>query len=142
MNELIRAAAELQAFCEAQLWRHCFIGGLALQRWGEPRETVDVDLTLVTGFGEQDFIDLLLAQYGARIPLKPIQSSPLGAWDYLGGVAGAATDEEAGTGGRPTVPRKRKASSARKIATAPMARKTGERRNLLKIPAIRPARRA
>ncbi len=50
MNEVIRAAAELQAVCESQSWRFCFIGGLALQRWGEPRETVDVDLTLLTGF--------------------------------------------------------------------------------------------
>jgi hypothetical protein len=25
------------------------LGGVALQRWGEPRETVDVDLTLLTG---------------------------------------------------------------------------------------------
>ena len=45
MNEVIRAAAELQSVCIAQDWRFCFIGGLALQRWGEPRETVDVDLT-------------------------------------------------------------------------------------------------
>jgi hypothetical protein len=50
VNEVIRAAAELQAVCESQSWRFCFIGGLALQRWGEPRETVDVDLTLLTGF--------------------------------------------------------------------------------------------
>jgi hypothetical protein len=40
--ELIRAASDLQALCEAEGWRFCFIGGLAVQRWGEPRETVDV----------------------------------------------------------------------------------------------------
>jgi len=45
--EVIRAAAELQAFCESQQWQFCIIGGLALQRWGEPRETADVDLTLL-----------------------------------------------------------------------------------------------
>ena len=50
MIEVIRAAAGLQAVCEEEHWRFCFIGGLALQRWGEPRETVDVDLTLLTGF--------------------------------------------------------------------------------------------
>jgi hypothetical protein len=39
-----------------------------LQRWGEPRETVDVDLTLGTGFGsEEKFINSLLARYAARI---------------------------------------------------------------------------
>ena len=49
MNEVIRAAAELQTVCEEECCRFCFIGGLAVQRWGEPRETVDVDLTLLTG---------------------------------------------------------------------------------------------
>lgn len=68
MNEVIKAAAEFQGFCELQRWRFCFIGGLALQRWGEPRETVDVDLTLMTGFGhEEAFIETLLSQYRARI---------------------------------------------------------------------------
>ncbi len=36
--------------------------------WGEARETVDVDLTLLTGFGgEGRFIDKLLSRYEARI---------------------------------------------------------------------------
>lgn len=68
MIEVIRAAAQLQAVCEAQKWRFCFIGGLALQRWGEPRETVDVDLTLLTGFGgEEPFVETLLGRFEARI---------------------------------------------------------------------------
>lgn len=68
MNEVIKAAAELQALCEAQGWKFCFIGGLAVLRWGEPRETVDVDLTLLTGFsGEDHFIELLLNRYRPRI---------------------------------------------------------------------------
>ena len=68
MTEVIRAAAELQAICDAQRWRYCFIGGLALQRWGEPRETVDVDLTLLTGFGgEKPFVEILLGHFPARI---------------------------------------------------------------------------
>ncbi len=68
MNEVIRAAAELQAVCQSQSWRFCFIGGLALQRWGEPRETVNVDLTLLTGFGgEEPFIRTLLEHFEARI---------------------------------------------------------------------------
>jgi hypothetical protein len=67
--EVIRAAAELQAFCESQRWRFCFIGGLALQRWGEPRETIDVDLTLLTGFGgEEPFVRKILDRFDARIP--------------------------------------------------------------------------
>ena len=69
MIELIRVAADLQTFCEARRWRFCFIGGLALQRWGEPRETVDVDVTLVTGFGgEEPFITALLERYDGRLP--------------------------------------------------------------------------
>ena len=69
MNEIVRAAAELQAVCVDQNWKFCFIGGLALQRWGEPRETVDVDLTLLTGFGgEQQFINVLLKHFDGRIP--------------------------------------------------------------------------
>ncbi len=68
MIEVIRAAAELQTLCEAQHWRFCFIGGLALQRWGEPRETIDVDLTLLTGFGgEEPFVRTLLQHFAARI---------------------------------------------------------------------------
>lgn len=69
MNEVIKAAAELQAVCQSQGWQFCFIGGLALQRWGEPRETTDADLTLVAGFGnEEPFIQILLQHFEARIP--------------------------------------------------------------------------
>ena len=69
MTEVIQAAAELQALCQSQDWQFCFIGGLALQRWGEPRETVDVDLTLLTGFGgEEQFIHILLEHFEGRIP--------------------------------------------------------------------------
>ena len=68
MNEVIRAAVELQAVCQREGWRFCLIGGLALLRWGEPRETVDVDLTLLTGFGnEAPFIDTLLEHFQGRI---------------------------------------------------------------------------
>lgn len=68
MIELIRAAHDLQTFCETEGWRFCIIGGLAVQRWGEPRETVDVDLTLLTGFGgEEPFIRTLLRQYPGRV---------------------------------------------------------------------------
>jgi hypothetical protein len=68
VNEVIRAAAALQAVCLAEGWRFCFIGGLAVQRWGEPRETVDVDLTLLTGFdGEARFVSLLIERSEPRI---------------------------------------------------------------------------
>jgi hypothetical protein len=66
--EVVRAAAEVQSLCESQGWRFCIIGGLALQRWGEPRETIDVDLTVLTGFGgEDDYVRILLQHFEARI---------------------------------------------------------------------------
>ena len=69
MNEVIQAAAELQAVCQSQGWQFCFIGGLALQRWGEPRETTDADLTLLAGFGnEEPFVQILLQHFEGRIP--------------------------------------------------------------------------
>ena len=69
MNEVIRAAADLQSLCVSEGWRFCFIGGVAVQRWGEPRETVDVDATLLTGIGGEDhFIGILLRSYEPRIP--------------------------------------------------------------------------
>jgi nucleotidyltransferase AbiEii toxin of type IV toxin-antitoxin system len=67
--EVIRAAAELQSTCESQNWRFCFIGGIALQRWGEPRETTDADLSLFADFGDEEpFIQILLRHFEGRIP--------------------------------------------------------------------------
>ena len=67
MNALFQAAKEIADFMDARGWRYCIIGGLAVMRWGEPRTTQDVDLTLLTGFGEEErFIDTLLAGFGAR----------------------------------------------------------------------------
>lgn len=68
MNELTRLALELQTFCEDHDWKFCVIGGLAVQHWGEPRFTKDVDLTLLAGFGgEEAIVDEWLARYEARI---------------------------------------------------------------------------
>ncbi len=67
MKDVLQAAAELQTFCQRQAWRFCFIGGIAVQRWGEPRQTVDADLTLLTGFGaEENFVDRLLTAFEPR----------------------------------------------------------------------------
>jgi hypothetical protein len=71
MNDVVRvlaAAAEVEAFCRGQEWRFCFIGAVAVQRWGVPRFTQDVDLTLFTGWGsEAPFVDALLKRYSARV---------------------------------------------------------------------------
>jgi len=64
---VLAAAVEVQHFCQRQHWRFCFIGGVAVQRWGEPRLTQDVDLTLLTGFGsEEKFVDPLLNEFLPR----------------------------------------------------------------------------
>jgi hypothetical protein len=69
VNALFAAAAELQEFCTAQGWKCCVIGGLAVQRWGDPRQTRDVDVTLLTGLGGEDrFVDPILARYRPRFP--------------------------------------------------------------------------
>lgn len=67
LQAVLEAAEEVETFCLKQGWRSCFIGGVALQRWGEPRLTQDADLTLLTGFGiEESFADPLLARFVGR----------------------------------------------------------------------------
>jgi hypothetical protein len=69
LDELLLAAARLQQFLVRQGWRFCFIGGVSVQRWSEPRFTRDIDLTLLTGFGnEENFIDTLLQEVNPRRP--------------------------------------------------------------------------
>jgi Nucleotidyltransferase of unknown function (DUF6036) len=69
MNSLFSAAAEIQDLCKEQGWRFCFIGGLATIRWGEPRLTRDIDVTILAQFGgEEPVIDGLLDRFGARLP--------------------------------------------------------------------------
>jgi Nucleotidyl transferase AbiEii toxin, Type IV TA system len=69
MNALFAAAAEIQQFLQRAGERYCFIGGVALQRWGEPRFTRDVDLTLLCPYGaEAQAVDRLLARFAERIP--------------------------------------------------------------------------
>lgn len=69
MNAIFDAALEVEAVCRGAGFQFCFIGGLAVQRWGQPRMTADIDLTVVTGFGgEEPFVDKLLASLRPRIP--------------------------------------------------------------------------
>ena len=63
MNPIFAAALEIQRFCGDRGWPFCIIGGLAVQRWGEPRFTRDVDGTVMTGFGsEPAYVDALLQE--------------------------------------------------------------------------------
>jgi hypothetical protein len=69
MKALFRTAAELNSLLSERGWRYCFIGGIALQRWGQPRLTNDIDLTIFTGFGQEAlYVDGLLKLYSGRIP--------------------------------------------------------------------------
>lgn len=62
-------ALSVQGLCEERQFPFAFIGGVAVQRWGEPRVTQDVDLTLFTGFGgEEPFIKSFLERFDPRIP--------------------------------------------------------------------------
>jgi hypothetical protein len=73
MIELIQLGSAIQDFMEERQWRFCFIGGLALMRWGEPRFTQDIDLTLLTGFKREDeYVTELLKEFSPRV--KDVES--------------------------------------------------------------------
>lgn len=64
---LIEAAVEVQSVLSAGGIRSCIIGGLAAQRWGEPRATQDVDFSVLAPIGEeQRALDILLPAFAAR----------------------------------------------------------------------------
>jgi predicted nucleotidyltransferase len=68
MKTLFAAAAGIEKSLQSLGWRFAFIGGIALQRWGQPRLTNDIDLTVFTGFGnEEEYIDHLLNMFQPRI---------------------------------------------------------------------------
>ena len=73
VEELLFAAVRVQSMLRERGWRFCFIGGIAIQRWGNPRFTRDIDL-MDWGDAEQ----ILIRQYGTlnlaqvRIELQPL----------------------------------------------------------------------
>lgn len=68
MNRLYAAAEDLLALFQENGWKACLIGGLANLRWGEPRLTKDVDVSLAAGWGrEEEIADLLLSRYRLRL---------------------------------------------------------------------------
>jgi hypothetical protein len=69
MTELYKTAAEMQEFFRQRDWKFCIIGGVAVLRWGQIRATKDVDITLLTGFGREEFfVDELLKACRLRPP--------------------------------------------------------------------------
>lgn len=68
MISLIKLALTIQDSLDNLNLPYCFIGGVALQRWGEFRTTVDVDLTIFTGFsGDEKIINKLSEKFEPRI---------------------------------------------------------------------------
>ena len=68
MTRLFHLASRIETQFRNWDWEFCFIGGIALQRWGEPRVTEDVDITLMTGIGtEERYIDALLKAFCPRV---------------------------------------------------------------------------
>lgn len=66
---LWESAVELHRFLAGSGFPFCFIGGIAYQRWGEPRTTQGLDATILTDFGkEREVIEMMLCRYQSRIP--------------------------------------------------------------------------
>lgn len=69
MIDLFTVAARVQRSCDEAGFESCFIGGVALQRYGEARVTRDVDVALFTGFGgEERVARVMLSAFAPRIP--------------------------------------------------------------------------
>lgn len=67
MKNLFAAAKEVFDWLDAHHVRGCLIGALAIQRWGQPRLTDDVDITVVADIGsEERIIDICLEKFSTR----------------------------------------------------------------------------
>lgn len=72
LGDVFGAALAAQAVCSALGLRYCIIGGLAVQRWGEPRYTADADLSVLVEPGQEASVALaLLDRLPARIDDAP-----------------------------------------------------------------------
>jgi hypothetical protein len=68
MRTLLGAALEVQTHLTTSNERFCFIGGIAVQRWGEPRLTRDVDATVLCPYGNEGaFADRMFITFPPRI---------------------------------------------------------------------------
>lgn len=68
MIALLQTAQRIQKFLNSSGYNFCFIGGITVIRWGQLRYTGDVDLTLFTGFvDDEKIIQNILSEYSSRI---------------------------------------------------------------------------
>jgi hypothetical protein len=67
-HSLWQTAVELQQYLNEAKHPFCFIGGLVVQRWGQPRVTGDVDATVLCAFGDESRLATeILKNYRSRI---------------------------------------------------------------------------
>ena len=68
MNGVLDAAVEVDQLLQQTGLPYCLIGGIALQRWGQPRTTLAVDVTVMAEFGnEEPAIEQLVDLFEPRI---------------------------------------------------------------------------
>ena len=68
MNKQVKAIVEIHKFFTEENIPCVIIGGIALQHWGEPRFTRDVDVTILIPLGkEREFLEKILSFFSARM---------------------------------------------------------------------------
>jgi nucleotidyltransferase AbiEii toxin of type IV toxin-antitoxin system len=68
---LTQTLTDLSCFFEGRSWKYCLIGALAANRWGRPRFTGDVDITVLARIGDEEaIVDALLAAFRSRLDLS------------------------------------------------------------------------
>jgi hypothetical protein len=68
MNQREKAAWEMHNFFSELKTQYVIIGGLAVQHWGEPRFTQDVDLTVAAPLTDfTSFIQMIVARFTSRL---------------------------------------------------------------------------
>ncbi|MEW5766175.1 MAG: nucleotidyl transferase AbiEii/AbiGii toxin family protein [bacterium] len=69
LSSQIRAICKVHNFFDSAGIQYVFIGGIALQWWGEPRFTRDVDVTILVDLGKEEVvIKKILSAFPPRIP--------------------------------------------------------------------------
>ena len=65
---LLEVAAEIAEFLESRQVQYVILGGLAVQHWGEPRTTRDVDVTVLAAPGQfEAFVNEALKKFRPRL---------------------------------------------------------------------------
>jgi hypothetical protein len=68
MNGLFETAREVCEFMAGRRWAFCIIGGLAVQRWGEPRTTLGAEIAVFAGWGDEEtYVSAILERFESRI---------------------------------------------------------------------------